>query len=348
MVKPKLGSPTSDAAESDDALVVESFEYSVAQRNYQIEARLQALAVCGGRWRLPPACVGPIPARQQRRDAGGVVLQGRDAQGGALHLVRGPTASLASAKGPRAVALRGAARPRAHVRAVRAGRGLPAGARPEPPARRGVPRVARRGGRGAGSVPLRGGARGKKGKERADAASARPPSRRKRCEPARRDGDPKGPSERPRVGIPLRYRIELGSYRQGDRRFVIRASIAGSSPKRHGDGSPTARPARLLPAHTPPARVPRPLPPPPRPGRSYRRRAGRTKDPRPPPLGLRRVQGEAAPRPPARGGGRRRRRRPRVREPRAAAEAGAAKGRFNVTSPCVLSKATPGRKASTL
>ena len=76
----------------------------------------------------------------------------------------------------------------------------------------------------------------------------------KRCEPARRDGDPKGPSERPRLGLTLRYRIELGSYRQGDRRFVVRATIAKAA--RGGDASPP-RPGTFLPAHTPPARRPR-------------------------------------------------------------------------------------------
>ncbi|KAH8050267.1 hypothetical protein JL722_11472 [Aureococcus anophagefferens] len=74
----------------------------------------------------------------------------------------------------------------------------------------------------------------------------------KRCEPARRDGDPKGPSERPRLGLVLRYRIELGSYRQGDRRFVVRATIAKAA--RGGDASPP-RPGNFLPAHTPPARA---------------------------------------------------------------------------------------------
>ncbi|KAH8097210.1 hypothetical protein JL720_92 [Aureococcus anophagefferens] len=57
----------------------------------------------------------------------------------------------------------------------------------------------------------------------------------KRCEPARRDGDPKGPSERPRLGLVLRYRIELGSYRQGDRRFVrIEARLGTAVPEMDG------------------------------------------------------------------------------------------------------------------
>jgi len=37
--------------------------------------------------------------------------------------------------------------------------------------------------------------------------------------------DAGGVVERPRVGAVLRYRIELGSYRQGDRRFCLRVSL---------------------------------------------------------------------------------------------------------------------------
>ena len=75
---------------------------------------------------------------------------------------------------------------------------------------------------------------------------------RKKCEPARREGEPKGPSERPKIGSVLRYRIELGSYRQGDRRFAIRASIPGSL-KHSINPRPThSLSLHLLPAYTPP------------------------------------------------------------------------------------------------
>mmetsp|Transcript_7221 Transcript_7221/g.22727 ORF Transcript_7221/g.22727 Transcript_7221/m.22727 type:complete len:323 (+) Transcript_7221:157-1125(+) len=47
----------------------------------------------------------------------------------------------------------------------------------------------------------------------------------KRCDPSRRENAPP-PTDRPRLGVMLRYRVELGSYRQGDKRFSIKASLA--------------------------------------------------------------------------------------------------------------------------
>lgn len=95
-------------------------------------ARRRGLRVLGGAAALPGR--GAVAAREQRRHARGALLQGRDAQGRALHLLRRAAAAESAAAEGRGARARGrAARPRAALRAVGARRGLRHRARPGPP-----------------------------------------------------------------------------------------------------------------------------------------------------------------------------------------------------------------------
>ena len=61
--------------------------------------------------------------------------------------------------------------------------------------------------------------------------SSRTRSHLRKCDAPR--GEPRGAREN-LLGAILRFRVELGSYRQGDKRFVIKASLSEEEARKHG------------------------------------------------------------------------------------------------------------------